>query len=670
MTYTFKHLSLVAASLLFMGCEGGGSSSPTSIQNPTPSPIPIINDKTKPIFQTSESLSKKENKRYIADIQASDQTELEYTIKGGVDKDKFAIDKSTGTLIFKEKPDYENPTDIDSDNIYEVTIQVTDLGNNSISKDFTITIEDENESVAHTYEVKTLNGSNSYSIGTSPKSVYVLLSNSSETQTSSPTLTHNRKTVQTQKSMKRASTQIYAKRGRHAPAYIQAFNKNVKKFLKNTNTTRASKIVNTNLAPQKKDTVNTSKIFYTSVDTRDTSSGTLATARKVVSDISTVFGNKTLNIWVSNDSFGVGCKKTKCVTQAMVDALAETFLQSGDNNDIYDWVTNIYGEEWNAKASDKHSMFIGANDEITILLTDIDDDNNENGGVIGYFYSKDNYKKTNTSYSSNERVMFYIDAVMFANGDEESSWSIDHAWPKEVVSTLAHEFVHMIEFYQKGVLRGGNSDTWLAEMLAETTEDMIATKINHKGPRGVLPADGSAGEANNEEGRYGRFNDNNTLSLTTWSGALADYSKVSAFGTFLTRNYGGAQLLHDIMHTTSEDEKAVVDAVNKAAGVERKTFADLQKEWGIAVLLSDQDNLAEDAPTYNTGDFTVSHMGDVVYKMGSINFFNYTPQPSFTQCSTVSPQANCYYKVGDGLTGSVTIDLALDASMSAILIVK
>jgi len=104
--------------------------------------------------------------------------------------------------------------------------------------------------------------------------------------------------------------------------------------------------------------------------------------------------------------------------------------------------------------------------------------------------------------------------------------------------------------------------------------------------------------------------------------------------------------------------------------VSGKTFADLQKEWGIAVMLSDNDNLAPDKPTYNTGDFTVSQMGDVVYKMGSINFFNYAIQPSFSNCTTVKPQGNCYYKVGDNLTGSVTIDLTLNATTSATLIVK
>ncbi len=586
MSTTFKHLSLVTASLLFIGCGGGDNTTTDTTTDTTPDVTP---DTTTEITNTTKNIT------------------------------------------------------ITEDN------QIEDLG-------------------------KATNVKATVDIGDSPKSVYVLFSNESETTDSYPTATDS-KIVEANESKKESSldtASMHAKRGTHAPAYIQAFSKNVKKLLKNSKYTQASKKVISNLEPSK-DVAGETQPFYIE---QDTSKSTQATARKVVSNIDTEFGTKTLNIWVSDDSFfsltdDSVCSKTKCVTQEMVDALAETFLKSGLNNDIYDWVTNIYGEEWDVTAQNKYDYLIGSNDEITILLTDIDNDNSENGGTIGYFYAKDNINNTDVS-GSNERVMFYIDAVMFANG--EGIWSIDDAWPKETVSTLAHEFVHMIEFYQKTLMLipddGENTDTWLNEMMAETTEDIVATKIESKGPRGVLHTDGSAGSPNNPEGRYGLFNEYNTFSLTNWRALLADYSKVNAYGTFLTRNYGGAQVLHDIMHNAFWDEKAVEDAVNKAVGVSGKTFADLQKEWGIAVMLSDNDNLAPDKPTYNTGDFTDTIYNGKTYELGSINFFNYATQPSFSNCTSVKPQGNCYYKVGDNLTGSVTIDLTLNATTSATLIVK
>ena len=350
----------------------------------------------------------------------------------------------------------------------------------------------------------------------------------------------------------------------------------------------------------------------------------------------------------------------------MVDQLAETFLMSGLDNDIYDWVTNIYEAEWGDDTND-YTGLIAANNEITILLTDIDGDNNPNGGVIGFFWSKDNLDKAIIS-GSNERLMFYADAVMFANG--EGTWDMNDFWPKEMVSTLAHEFQHMINFYQKYILLDTDSDTWINEMLSETTEDLIATKIQHIGPRGVEYTDGSAGPTDNRNGRYPLFNENNTLSLTSWNNQLEDYSKVNAFGTYLIRNYGGAELLHDIMHNTYADKQAIVDAVNKSADGLGKTFDNLLSEWGTAVLLSDNDNLI-DVPFYNTGDFTYSTYNSTTYEMGSINFFNYNPLPTiYTTAGRVSAQGNYYYKVGNNLTGDITINLELNGQTEATLIAK
>ncbi len=540
----------------------------------------------------------------------------------------------------------------------------TTSGNTSSTKSITITDDYHVESLGQTNTI-----SATVNLGNTPKSLYILLSNYHETQSASTNITHN-KTVsrnESQKVLEEPVTTMQAK-ALHAHASIQEFNRNSKKFFK-TNTASSQKIQAKTVAlstVSKKDVLGDSQIFYME---EDTSVSTQATARKVVSNISTPFGLKTLNIWVSNDSFdsGLGCVKSKCVTQVMVDALASTFLQAGADNDIYDWVTNIYGEEWDGAAQTKYSTLITSNDEITILLTDIGKDNSVNGGTIGYFHSKDNFNTASIS-GSNQRVMFYADAVLFAN--VSGAWSRAGFWPKEMVATLAHEFQHMIHFYQKTVLLDATSETWLNEMLAETTEDLIATKIQHIGPRGVLHTDGSAGSAGNTEGRYPRFNQNNTLSLTTWNGDLADYSKVNAFGAYLVRNYGGAKVLYDIMHNVFEDENAVVDGVTKSAQGSGKTFNMLLKEWGVAVLLSDNKNL-QNTPEYNTGDFTQDIYNASTYELGSINFFNYSPAPTInTAAGTVNAQGNYYYKVGDNLTGTVTIDLTLNGTTEATLIAK
>ena len=74
------------------------------------------------------------------------------------------------------------------------------------------------------------------------------------------------------------------------------------------------------------------------------------------------------------------------------------------------------------------------------------------GGVAGYFYAKDNFKSSYYS-GSNQRIMFYLDAVMFANGDgiDGTDWDVSDPSPGDIVSTLTHEFQHMIHFYQKQI---------------------------------------------------------------------------------------------------------------------------------------------------------------------------------------------------------------------------
>ena len=71
-----------------------------------------------------------------------DGDELAYSLSGGVDQSLLNVDVATGQLSFKQAPDFLNPTDTDGDNIYEVTVKVTDDAPNSLSAEqsFSITV--------------------------------------------------------------------------------------------------------------------------------------------------------------------------------------------------------------------------------------------------------------------------------------------------------------------------------------------------------------------------------------------------------------------------------------------------------------------------------------------------------------------------------------------------
>ena len=59
--------------------------------------------------------------------KSSGDTEILYEISGGPDASLFTINTDTGALDFIVAPDFENPTDADKDNIYEVTVKFTNL---------------------------------------------------------------------------------------------------------------------------------------------------------------------------------------------------------------------------------------------------------------------------------------------------------------------------------------------------------------------------------------------------------------------------------------------------------------------------------------------------------------------------------------------------------------
>lgn len=86
-----------------------------------------------------------ENIAAVTTIQATDAdgnlNPLTYSIVGGVDAGLFHIDAATGTLSFKQEPDYENAAHA---NVYSVTVGVSD-GTFSDTQDVTVTVNNVND---------------------------------------------------------------------------------------------------------------------------------------------------------------------------------------------------------------------------------------------------------------------------------------------------------------------------------------------------------------------------------------------------------------------------------------------------------------------------------------------------------------------------------------------
>ncbi|WP_338416332.1 cadherin domain-containing protein, partial [uncultured Sphaerotilus sp.] len=106
-----------------------------------------VNDNT-PAITSGGAFSVAENATAVTTVTASDADlpaqVLTFSITGGADAARFTIDASTGALSFVSAPDYEAPTDAGADNVYDVTVQVSD-GSLTASQAIAVTVVDVND---------------------------------------------------------------------------------------------------------------------------------------------------------------------------------------------------------------------------------------------------------------------------------------------------------------------------------------------------------------------------------------------------------------------------------------------------------------------------------------------------------------------------------------------
>ena len=314
------------------------------------------------------------------------------------------------------------------------------------------------------------------------------------------------------------------------------------------------------------------------------------TCRKVVT-----VGDVSVNIWVANDDWNTSGAE---VTSTHVDNIANKFLKTGTDNDIYDWDTSIAGAPWGEH--DYPGNFISKDTkDINIVVVDIDDDGSSailTGYVGGYFYSGDCFFKSQVS-SSNEGLFFYVDSygTTFADKTLQTTYS-----------TLAHEFQHMIHFYQKTVCQGVDTSTWFNEMCSVAIEDFVGGKL------------GLTSTAYDS-----RFTTDNIPQLPTshflsWGNDLASYVSVYCFGAYLSRNFGGVQLFNKMIANSDKDGAAIVAAIEKQTE-NTYTFEQVLKNWGVSQLLSDLKTTTVPYKNNNGSTFS-STLNSITYTYKSLNY--------------------------------------------------
>ena len=327
-------------------------------------------------------------------------------------------------------------------------------------------------------------------------------------------------------------------------------------------------------------------------------------------------------VWVVNDYYSTTAGGDK------VDStIAEKYAKLFDT--IYPMEKTVFGYESddllqysNGSLSKVAMSGYDTGTMINIVIYDIANDytasSGSTSGIVGYFYCKDYYTSSsivssNSGYSiindSNKGKYFYIDSY-YAN-----------AYLNTTYSTLAHEFQHMINFGVKDMQHDVSPSTWYNEMLSMLCEDMMQDKL------GIADAD-SPKERLATFNQYYYYSGVTDYLTTNTSYTLISYSTAYAFGAWLCRWYGGANLVSKIMANDSVDEESIATAVSEVVG-STVTFDQILAQY-VKSLIFDDTTLGQ--PTFNQSasdssqyvELSYTNTDSSVYKfpMSAINLWD------------------------------------------------
>ena len=142
--------------------------------------VPIIIGPSGSHGDTTSTKTINENSSDIHIFKANET--VTWSLNGGLDAAKFTIDSSTGALIFNTSPNYEFPTDSDSNNDYIVVVRATDSTGNASNQTVTVSINNLNETPT-SFLLSTYNFNENIAAGTTVGTLYGVDEDTSDTHT-------------------------------------------------------------------------------------------------------------------------------------------------------------------------------------------------------------------------------------------------------------------------------------------------------------------------------------------------------------------------------------------------------------------------------------------------------------------------------------------------------
>jgi hypothetical protein len=240
-------------------------------------------------------------------------------------------------------------------------------------------------------------------------------------------------------------------------------------------------------------------------------------------------------VWWVDPNIVASGKLTQPALNVALKTMQDSYCGPSGSGGGLAQLNTLLGDVWGSAASRFSDVIHDTSSlqDVNVVLLNVPD----SSGWAGYFFAGNNVLKTSLA-GSNEALAFFINA-------EQIRRDLNFA-----TSTLMHESTHMVNFYQRAVVRGLAHDTWLEETSAMMTEDIVAPAVISGGYNKIMSV---------RLPDYLRSGGNvSYLNWPTLQDSSFHYGLGGGFGAFLNRRYGLA--IYQQLVTTCSDGPATTSA--------------------------------------------------------------------------------------------------------------
>ena len=264
---------------------------------------------------------------------------------------------------------------------------------------------------------------------------------------------------------------------------------------------------------------------------------------------------------------------------------------------------------------------------VDFLITDIIDGWNATDGgsyVAGFFYAVDQYSAAaleGYDLETNERDILYIDSYPGIYDGQTTD-------PTRPLSTLAHEYQHLIHFNYNTKL-GSNEYTFINE-----AQSNFSSLLNGYFPHNSIVD----------------YLDDTNVPIFQWNrdDVLPDYGRAAAFSSYLWDQLG-FEKAGNLTKTFTSGVTAIEDAIESSGS--SLTFEQLLVNWGLANLINDTTNAGSRAYGYAHPFLTNLKVSDIDNSAGS----------SFSDKNVKVMRGGIYY-IGLGQVGNLNVTASWSSS--------